>query len=422
MKTSAELRFVLLLLIAIPSGAQAQSAGRALTWQDCLAIAARSNPDLASSTRALEAGKDSYYGSFNGLLPQLSVSNSVNDSKGSDESSRWQAEGTASLNIWSAGQLANIKSASAGVTQAQANLRLASANLRLSLRKAFAQLLFAQQNEEVSKTILDMRQKSAQLVELRYDSGRESKGNMLRSQAQSLQAQVDLAQARRDLRTSQKSLDRQLGLDEFSPLAATGALEAQAPPDLPNDMQSLLVARPDVWVQEAAIKSAQATVSSARSSLWPSLSANYTRSRLGKTEFPTNRYNWTAGATLSLPIFSGGPTALYFSVAGAKKNLEKAEEELRSVRNGAMLDLESSWSGFAGAVDQVKVQIALLESARQRNDEADVRYASGLLSYDNWEIIASDRISSERQVISARLAAVNAEALWSKAIGKTLGE
>ena len=68
------------------------------------------------------------------------------------------------------------------------------------------------------------------------------------------------------------------------------------------------------------------------------------------------------------------------------------------------------------------MQQALLAAARQRSAEADVRYQSGLLTYDNWEIIVSDRISTERQAISAKLAAVNAEAAWERSLGKGLGE
>lgn len=411
-----------LILGVLPALSQAQEASRPLAWEDCVGIASRSNPDLASSRRALEAGRASYYGSFNGFLPRLSLSNSYNDSRGSDGSSRWQAQGTASLDLFNASKAADIKSASAGLSRAEAGLRLASANLRLSLRQAFAQLLFAQQNLEVSRTILDIRQRSAQLVALRYDSGRESKGNMLRSKAQFVQAQADLAQALRALRTARNSLDRQLGLDDFAAVVATGALKAQAPPELPNDLQAFLALRPDIAVQEAAIKNAKASLGQARSSLWPSLSANYTRSRLGPGEFPSSRYHWTATAVLSYPLFGGGPSAAHFAVSAAKRSLEKEEQDLRSVRDQARVEMENAWSAFAGASDQVRVQTALLEAARQRSDEADVRYASGLLSYDNWEIIASDRIGSERQSLQARLNAVAAEAAWEKAIGKTLGE
>ena len=121
-------------------------------------------------------------------------------------------------------------------------------------------------------------------------------------------------------------------------------------------------------------------------------------------------------------MFGGGPTAAYYAVSAAGKNVSRAEQDLRAARAQAFVDLENSWSSYSGAFDQVEVQRALLEAARQRNDEADVRYASGLMAYDNWEIIASDRIDGERRALSSQLNAVVAQAGWEKAIGRELGE
>lgn len=409
-------------LLLVPARLRAQTPG-ALTWRDCLAIAAEKNPDLAAARLAERASRASYYGSFNALLPQLSLANSYSDSKNfsSASSSRWRAQASASMNLFDMSQVAGIKSASASLARAQAQLRLASVNLRFNLRQAFAQLLFAQKNVDVSVTINALRHNNAQLVTLRYDSGRESKGNMLRSKAQAIQSEVDLAQARRDLRASQKSLQRHLGLGG-NPLAVQGELEAAAPPDLPDDVSPLLPRRPDVGVQEAAVRVAEAGLSQARSSFWPSLSATYTRSRLGNAEFPAARYDWTFAGVLTYPFFGSGPSAAYFAVSAAQRGVGRAEEELRAARAQAVLDLESAWAGYAGAVGQVQVRDALLEADRQRNDEADVRYASGLLSYDNWEIIATARINSERQAIQAMLGAVNAQAAWDKAVGLGLVE
>lgn len=393
---------------------------RVLSWEDCVAVAAADNPDLASSVRAMEASRASWRGSFNGLLPRATLSNGFSEASGSAVS--WQAQAGASLSLFDMGQVASIRSAGAGLSAARAGLRQASTALRFSLRSAFAQLLFAQKNALVSKAILDMRRRSSQLVELRYSSGRESKGNTLRSKAQTAQAEADLAQALRGLRTAQKALGRRLGRDSFAPVAATGTLSAQAPPELPRDLEPLLAVRPDIAAQQALLRGARAALSQARSSLWPTASVNYGRSRLGPTEFPSERYSWTFGGLLSYPLFGGGPTATYFAVQGAMKGVEKSEQDLRAARNQAVVDLEDSWSSFAGGTDQVRVQAALLAAARQRNEEADVRYASGLLTYDGWEIIASDRINTERQAIKAELDAAIAEAAWARATGRTLEE
>ncbi|MDE2290607.1 MAG: TolC family protein, partial [Elusimicrobia bacterium] len=154
----------------------------------------------------------------------------------------------------------------------------------------------------------------------------------------------------------------------------------------------------------------------------PTLTGSYSRSWADAGELPSRSAKWAAEALLSYPILSGGPTATYYSVLASRRSLEKAEEDLRTTREAAVVDLETSWSAYARADDEVKVSAALLDAAVQRNDEADIRYNSGLLSFDNWELIVTDRVNAERAALSARLTAATAQAAWERALGKGLGE
>lgn len=407
----------LALLAASPAAAQ-----RLLTWQDCVSLALQKNPDLRSSREAVSARRADYKGSWNGVLPGATLSNSYTAQSGAAD--KWTGSLSASVDLFNAGRISNIRAQSSLLAQSRAGLSGISAQLRFNLRQAFAQALFAEQNVTVSRTIRDLRQRGARLVTLRYDSGRESKGNMLRAKAQLAQAEADLKQAYRDLRADQKVLDRQLGLDDFEVVGATGTLEVQDAPPAPSgaDEAAYVSRRPDVALQQAVVATAEASLASARSTLFPTLSADYTRGRFGPREFPGSGYNWAGGFTLSLPLFGGGPTSTYYAVQAGKLGLEKARQDLRAARDAAVVDVEQSWSNYAGSVDQVRVQQALLEAARQRNDEADVRYASGLLNYDNWEIIATDRINNERRAVDAELGAAVAQAAWERALGKELGE
>lgn len=422
---------ILVLSIATavqPALAAAGDSPKPMTWDECVSVAIKNNPDVAAALRARESGEASYKGSFNGLLPQVSLTNGYSDSHASSPAfgrtsgASWQAGASASMNVFDMSQVASIRSARAALDQAQAAEMQAAVDLRFNLRTAFAQLLFVRQDIDVSQTILDMRNKSARLVALRYQSGMESKGNMLRSKAQALQAEAALSQALRDLKTSRIALDRWLGLDDLPAVDAVGNLDSGPSPDEPSDLKKLADLRPDVAAQEAAVQSARASLARARSALWPALSVNYTRSVTDDKEFPSAQKGWSWSGLLSLPIFGGGPTAAYYSVSAAQRDLLKARENLRVARDAALSDIQSSWDSFAGAVDQVKVTSALVESARQRNDEADISYNAGLLTYDNWEIIATDRIAAERSAVQARLTAVSAEAAWNRAIAKPLGE
>lgn len=411
------------IIIALAASSASPCLGAAeMSWQDCVSMALSRNPDLSASRYAVLSDRAGYRGSFNGFLPQLSLSNSVNDSKGATGDSRYSANAGLSMNLWSPSSIARVRSASASLSQSEASLRQTSASLRFDLRRAFAQVLLSQENLAVSETVRGIRERGARMVQLRYQAGRESKGNMLRTQAELLRAETDLAQARRGLRTSRMSLARQLGLDEFQALVTTGSFVTTAPPLEDLDLKGALEQRPDIQLQLAGLRSAQAGLQQSRSTLWPNLSASFNRSYTGRAEFPNERNNWSAGATLSLPLFGGGPTATYYAVSSARNSLMGSQESLRAARSQALSDLEATRADFAGAVDQVRVQDALLEASRQRNAEADVRYASGLLSFDNWELIVSDRVGTERQNLQARFNAVVAEASWARAIGTPLGD
>src|SRR5579859_5498359 len=277
---------------------------RSLSWQDCVALALQRNPDLASAARASESSRAGYLGSFNALLPSLTLSNSVGSGSSSNGHPSYEAAATADVSLFDMGKVAGIRTASAAYDQTLASLRQASAGVRFSLRQTYASVLFAETSVGVATRILDIRRHGAEMVTLRYQSGHEYKGNMMNAQAQQLQAEASLAQARRELRASRRALDRQLGLDEFEEVTATGDLVAQEPPVPPARMLDLLEARPDVALQEAVLRGAKAALASSESSLWPSLTASYSRTRgssglLGAAspEFPSSPYGWSAGAT-----------------------------------------------------------------------------------------------------------------------------
>src|SRR5947208_1599075 len=74
---------------------------RPLTWEDCVRMAAMRNPDLRSALEASEASRAQYFGSYNGILPQVSFIHSYTDSSASRTESPklWLAQGAASLDL-----------------------------------------------------------------------------------------------------------------------------------------------------------------------------------------------------------------------------------------------------------------------------------------------------------------------------------
>jgi outer membrane protein TolC len=393
-----------------------------ISWEDCVREALRRNPDVAAARELRDAGRQDYKGSFNAFMPQAVLSHGYADSNLATGSARWNTKASASMALFDMNRAASIRGFSASLSRAEAQLRQASADLRLNLRQAFVQTLFSQENIGVATSVVGIRERGAQMVSLRYQAGREFKGNMLRAQAQLLQAQSEAAQAGRDLRAALSVLGRELGEDEWKTLVATGSLAAAPAPETPDAAEPFVSRRPEVAEQEAAVAGAEAALSAAQSPIWPTLSASYARTASGPVELPHESLGWAFAGTLSLPVFGGGPTATYHAREAAKSRLESARETLRLTRAQVLADIENAWANYAQASSGLIVQGKLLESARQRGDEADIRYTSGLLTYDNWEIINTDRVNQERQILQARLNVALAEAAWERALGEALGE
>ncbi len=382
-------------------------------------MAARQNPDLRSAFFAQEASRATYKGSYNGVLPHLSLSNSYTDASSSPKT--WDAAGNASLDLIDFSQWANIQSAAASLKQSQAGRELAAANALLSLYRGFTSLLYAQEAILVNTTIRDIWHTDAQLIGLRYQSGRESKGNNMNTQAQYLQSDIALQQAGRDLHVSQQQLSQALGYDNFSALAVTGTWSAASVPTPRPDFTAILAKVPQVRVQEAVLEQARAAIKSAHSTLWPTLSLNYSKGTQGTSEFPSSPF-WTFTGVVNYPLFGNGPTATYYASQAAERAYDKAKEDLRSTRNQMLSTLESAWSAFALAQDQVRVQSAFLAAAKQRKEESDIRYQSGLMTFEEWNLVVQDFVNFQTSFLRSEQNLILAEAQWRFATGEQLGE
>ncbi|NLO90737.1 MAG: TolC family protein [Elusimicrobia bacterium] len=292
-----------------------------------------------------------------------------------------------------------MKSKLKSIEQADLSLRGSLADTRKALLTAFIGLLYAQEKVGVMQSILDIRAKNAETIALQYESGRESYGNRLQTDAQLEQSKTDLMQAKLDLLTAQRSLASAIGLDEFVTLVASGTLTVpDAMPGMNIDaaapsMLSVLSARKSVEQSELSVKQAGA-------SAYPSLTASQSLGWNGVTELPKNR-NWQLGLSLSWPIFSNGPTYLANAKASAHSQLLKAEAALRSALFDAKYNLQSAAASLEVGMATVRTSKLLLDAARQRHEEGEIKYLAGTLIYQNWQDIEQSLVSAEQSYLNS---------------------
>jgi outer membrane protein TolC len=190
----------------------------------------------------------------------------------------------------------------------------------------------------------------------------------------------------------------------------------------PADYQTTAEDRPEVRVQRANYEVTEAGIRTAEAPLWPGISLNYSRQGIQTSGFLVPLNTWTFQSLLSYPIFGSGPTSAFYNVKAAKLTQQKVTQDLRAARDQAVSDLRADWDNLITQIDQVTVAYSLLTADRQRNDEADIEYQSGILTYNNWEIIVTQRIGDEFNALTQELQAAQAQATWNRVLGKGLTE
>ena len=391
-----------------------------LGWQECVREAKQNHPDLVSAEEELNQAKANKAIAISGLLPQISGSLSEKTSKTAtkDKTDTYSYSITGKQLLFDGLKTPhNVASAVKDVKSAQYSYEVTSSNIRLKLRTAFVELLKAQELLQITEDIAKRRKQNVELVELRYEAGREHKGSLLTAQANLAQAEFEVAQGLRDIDLAQRRLTNELGRREFTPVRVKGNFEIKYSNREKPDFERLSESNP--FLQELITKkeAARFDLKSAQADFFPEVYANASAGRTD-SHWPPRKEEWSAGVSLSLPIFEGGSRIAGVSKARAAFNQAQADE--RSGKDSVILTLEETWKKLRDAIDKAEVQQKFLEAARERAKITQAQYSTGLIFFDSWTIIEDDLVSAKKSFLDTQANALIDEASWIQAKGGVL--
>ncbi|HNW45700.1 MAG TPA: TolC family protein, partial [Elusimicrobiales bacterium] len=354
--------------------------------------------------------------------PGVSVSHSYsrNGSADLDPANNYNLGITASETLFSMKSYAETAGLLKSSEKADLDLRAALADTRKNLLAAFITTLYAQEKIRVADTIVAIREKSAEMTGLKYDSGRESYGNRLRAEAQLAQAKADLAQAKRDLDSARRALAAHSGADEYSVLSASGALSVPAAV-AGLDIDKAALAMPGVLSVKKTLELYQLKAKQTGADLFPTLTASQGLNWAGPAEASLSR-SWSLGLSLSWPLFSKGPSYYKNSLAAANSNARKAEQDYRGAVLNAKAELGAALAALGTGIENVSTADLLLNAARQRYSEAETQYLVGTLSFQNWEDVETELVSSEQTYLNSLRSVNTARAEVDRLLGIPLGD
>jgi outer membrane protein TolC len=158
------------------------------------------------------------------------------------------------------------------------------------------------------------------------------------------------------------------GLRVTDPVSFPLTVQAEALPDRTAVAEAATTLR----LREASLQLTEAQ-------LRPSVSLNSTYSRIA---YPSNflpafdRANWSVGATLNVPILTGGRQRGDEQVARAE--VDQARLQLRQVEELAGLDTRLAWAELLAARAAWEASAGTVQQATRAYEIADVRYRAGV--------------------------------------------
>jgi outer membrane protein len=405
-------RLVFAMILSVVSSATAE----VVTWDGSVAEAAKNNAELRSYQESLKAAEYQSKAAFGAFLPQVSgnLGYGRGNSGGSTENS-YSATLGGSQNLFS-GFLdrARLDQAVANEELASATLDAAKARVSFDLKSAYAALSYAQGFVKLSDDIVRRRNANLELVELRFQGGRENKGSYFLSKAALSQARSDNLQARDSVDVGRTSLARMLGRDETDELQLVGTVPTSEPAPSP-DFERLLPQTPDHRQAVAQQKISETALTIARSQFYPSLDLTGSIGRQGNEWFPDNS-RWNVGLTLTLPLFNGGRD--YFTSRSASASLAAVFASRQGTDRQIRTKLKQAFASYVQAIERLNVDTEFLEAASVRAEIARNKYNNGLLSFEDWDIIENDLIARQKTALASQRDRITAEAAWEQVQGK----
>ncbi len=414
---------------------------RVLTWGAAVGEALAKNPGLVSARASWQAAEAAVGVAEGGFWPQLSLDGSLGRSgtralgpSGSEligtplglgyglgsesETGSYQLGLSGSWNLFN--WVATMGARQQAIDQAEAKRAAylqASEGLRYSLRQAFDQVLYDQQEIALLKQIAGLLHQETGYLQLEYQSGQQPRWTYLQAQSSEAQNQWQLQQAGLNLGADAASLSALLGGagDEGDSLEARGDLSAPGPPaDLAGAMK-LLEQSPDLEAQRAAARASQAAFQASLASRYPSLNATAGYQYSDGGAWPPSQNLWTVGLSASYDLFAGGGQEA--AIREARLNWEAGQAALEDTLHSLQAALSQAWAGYRSATLRLPVEALAVKVGRERFETVNRLFEAGQAQYLDFEQAENNLIQSEEQQLSALLSAAQSFAGYEKALG-----
>jgi len=310
----------------------------------------------------------------------------------------------------------NIQAATQNVKAAQFSYRDARDTVVLAVGANYLLTIAQESRVTATQAEFQLAQALYQLAADQETAGLAPQIDTLRARVQLQAQQQALIQAQNDLEKQRISLARVIGLPVQQKFRLVNRVPYHPLPqmELETAYQRALQTRHDYQAALASLRSAQLSREAAWKQRLPSIGLAGEYGVLGFTP-DAMAPNWTAAATLRIPIFLGGKVEA--DVGQAEAVLKQRQAEVDDLRGRIEQDVQDALLDLKAAAQQVEVATLGLDLAQQTLGQSQDRFAQGVTN--NVEVIqAQQQLAFANEQYIASLYAHNiGKVLLARAIG-----
>ncbi len=403
-----------------------------LTLDQVLEMAGSRSQRIAIAREGIRRAEGEQVRARSGLLPQLSVSAGYDRTLASefdgifdgafdlpvdtDDGSGlrdlpfgrehiWRATLTFSQNLYSGGRVGAQRAvAAAGHDSAALGLTGTRAQLLLDVTQAYYDALLSERLVAIAEATLEQAGATLGQVLAGFEAGTQPEFEVLRARVSRDNQTPHVIRQRVNREVALLRLKQLLELpaDHDLRLADTLGEESLPPPAVfaervavveaairPSTLRAVTlqpdaVALPErvpVMEAAAAVRLREASLRLAQAQRMPGVTLN---SSYGRVAYPSSilwgfggvRTNWTIGASVQMPLLTGGRQRGDEAVARA--DLEESRRRLQQTQDLAALDTRSAWAELLAARAVWEASAGTVQQALRAYEIADVRYRAGI--------------------------------------------
>ncbi len=379
-----------------------------LTLNDAVSIALQKNSNLIKSKNSLSADEKSLKSAYGNLLPTLGVSGSfnwqrINDAGGTQvdflgnlvpvppsqtDSRSYGVSAGGSVTLFDGlANYANISRADDNLEAAKYDIEKFKQDIAVQTTNYFYSVLKSKKLLEVSEENVKYNQKFLETVQEMNRLGSVAIADVYAQQVASGNAELNKIRTQNDYEFALNTLLDYLALnvlEEYELVDPRDNVFGQVDTESYLDdfdevevmVQQALENRTDYKAQKLALSATESGVTAAQGGLFPSLRGNYGFSTSAtKPDNLFDRKIWSAGLTLSVPIFSNWNTEE--SIEFAKVNELNAQEDLKALERQIKIEVKQGYLNLAAAKKALDVSSKNVVSAEENRKVNTERYNLG---------------------------------------------